>query len=145
MKDVINYVNAANHAIKRLETLPLCNRLIREVHYVLMQGLRGGEKHPGEFRISQNCIGGSGATVKTANYIPPNPQDMIQAMSDLEIIMLFLLDRKILSMPTLYVSYFLKKNQSEYYSRLSEVRTKGNYEQWVKFFLRAINESAQRH
>lgn len=181
VKDVINYVNAANHAIKRLETLPLCNRLIREAHYVLMQGLRGGEKHPGEFRISQNWIGGSGATVKTANYIPPNPQDMIQAMSDLEkymnteddtnalirvalihyqfetihpfldgngrvgrlLIMLFLLDKKILSTPTLYVSYFLKRNQSEYYSRLSEVRTKGNYEQWVKFFLRALNESAQ--
>ena len=59
------------------------------------------------------------------------------------LIMLFLIDKKILTTPALYISYFLKKYQSEYYSRLSEVRIKGNFEQWVKFFLRAINESAQ--
>ena len=57
--------------------------------------------------------------------------------------MLFLIDKKVLTTPALYISYFLKKYQSEYYSRLSEVRIKGNFEQWVKFFLRAINESAQ--
>ena len=59
------------------------------------------------------------------------------------LIMLFLIDKKILTTPALYISYFLKKYQSEYYDRLSDVRAKGNFEQWVKFFLRAINESAQ--
>lgn len=181
VEDVVNYINAANYAIKRLDILPLCNRLIREAHLILMKGLRGQNKSPGEFRISQNWIGGYGATIRNAHYVPPCPQDMIQAMSDLEkymndedetniliraalihyqfetihpfldgngrvgrlLIMLFLIDKKILTTPALYISYFLKKYQSEYYSRLSEVRIKGNFEQWVKFFLRAINESAQ--
>ena len=181
IEDVINYINAANSALKMLRNLPLCNRLIREAHRILMKGLRGQDKNPGEFRSSQNWIGGYGVTIKNASYVPPCPQDMIQAISDLEkyindeddtdvliraalihyqfetihpfldgngrvgrlLIMLFLIDRKVLTTPALYISYFLKKYQSEYYSRLSEVRVKGNYEQWVKFFLRAINESAQ--
>ena len=58
-------------------------------------------------------------------------------------IMLFLMSKKVLTTPALYISYFFKKYQSEYYSRLSEVRVKGYFEQWVKFFLRAIDESAQ--
>lgn len=181
VEEVINYIHASNSAIEMLKKLPLCNRLIREAHRILMQGLRGQEKSPGDFRISQNWIGGYGATIRNASYIPPCPQDMIQAMSDLEkymngeddtnvliraalihyqfetihpfldgngrvgrlLIMLFLIDKKVLTTPALYISYFLKKYQSEYYSRLSEVRIKGNFEQWVKFFLRAINESAQ--
>ena len=59
------------------------------------------------------------------------------------LILLFLIDRKILTTPILYISYFLKKYRSEYYARLSDVRIKGNFEQWIKFFLRAVTESAQ--
>lgn len=65
VSDVVNYVRAINFAIKRLEDLPLCNRLIRETHAVLMNSVRGGDKTPGEFRISQNWIGGAGSTLKT--------------------------------------------------------------------------------
>ena len=61
--DVINYVKATNHAIARLSELPLCNRLIKETHAVLMHGVRGQEKSPGEFRLSQNWIGGAGSTL----------------------------------------------------------------------------------
>ena len=53
------------------------------------------------------------------------------------------MEKKALSSPALYISYFLKSNRIEYYDRMSEVRVKGNYEQWVKFFLRAVGESAQ--
>ena len=84
VSDVINYIKATEFAIKRLNTLPLCNRLIKETHAVLLSGVRGSEKTPGEFRVSQNWIGGEGSTLKNARYIPPNPQDMIEAMSDLE-------------------------------------------------------------
>lgn len=181
VEEVVNYINALNFSIKRLESLPLCNRLLQESHYILMNGLRGQDKSPGEFRHSQNWIGGYSATLKNAKYIPPCPQDMIQAMSDLEkymnaeddtdiliraalihyqfetihpfldgngrigrlLIILFLIDRKVLTTPTLYISYFLKKHHSEYYDRLSEVRDDGDFEQWIKFFLSAINESAQ--
>lgn len=179
--DVINYVSATLYAIDRLKTLPLCNRLIRESHEVLMKNVRGQYKSPGEFRKSQNWIGGQDSTIQTARYIPPSVQDMTTAMSDLEkfmnaddmadilikaalihyqfetihpfldgngrvgrlLITLFLLDKNFLSTPVFYISYFLKKNRIEYYDRMSEVRLKGNYEQWVKFFLTAADESAR--
>lgn len=82
--DVVNYIKATEFAIHRLKTLPLCNRLIKETHAVLMENVRGQEKNPGEFRYSQNWIGGQGSTLKNARYIPPSPEDMIEAMSDLE-------------------------------------------------------------
>lgn len=181
VEEVINYINAANFAIKRLEVLPLCNRLIKEIHAILMDGVRGKDKSLGEFRRSQNWLGGYGSNLKNAMYIPPCPQDMIEAMSDLEkyinaeddtdilikaalihyqfetihpfldgngrigrlLILLFLMEQKILTTPILYISYFLKKYRSEYYARLSDVRIKGDFEQWIKFFLRAVTESAQ--
>ena len=179
--DVVNYIKATDYAVKRLETLPLCNRLLRETHAVLMEGVRGQEKYPGEFRRSQNWIGGHGSSLKTARYIPPSPEDMEIAMSDLEkyintedgqddliraalihyqfetihpfldgngrigrlLITLYLMERKLLSSPVLYISYFLKRNRVEYYDRMSEVRRSGNYEQWVRFFLQAVEECAQ--
>ena len=179
--DVVNYIRATEYAVKRLDSLPLCCRLIRETHAVLMENVRGQEKNPGEFRHSQNWIGAAGSTIRTARYIPPCPEDMETAMSDLEkyindnaddmdllirtalihyqfetihpfldgngrmgrlLITLFLMENKLLSSPSLYISYYLKKNRIEYYDRMSEVRKSGNYEQWVEFFLRAISECA---
>ncbi|MBR3974567.1 MAG: Fic family protein [Clostridia bacterium] len=178
--DVVNYIKATEFALERMNSLPLCNRLIKETHKVLMSGVRGQEKNPGEFRTSQNWIGAAGSSLKNARYIPPNPEDMINAMSDLEkyinsddsldlliqtallhyqfetihpfldgngrvgrlLITLFLMDKKVLNSPVLYISYYLKKNRIEYYDRMSEVRNKDNYEQWIKFFLNAIRESA---
>jgi Fic family protein len=178
--DVINYIKASQFAVRRLRELPLCNRLLKETHAILMQGVRGGEKSPGEFRRSQNWLGPAGSTLKNARYIPPNPEDMLEAMSELEkfinsdnmldpllkialihyqfetihpfldgngrigrlLIILYLIEKKLLNYETLYISYFLKRNRIEYYDRLTEVRTKGSYEQWVKFFLLAISESA---
>ena len=181
LSDVVNYVKATEYAVERLNTLPLCNRLIRETHAKLMEGVRGSDKSPGEFRNSQNWIGGVGSTLKNARYVPPNVNDMIECLSDLEkymnsddeldrliqaalihyqfetihpfldgngrvgrlLITLFLIDKKVLTTPALYISYFLKMNRVEYYDRMSEVRSKGNYEQWIKFFLRAVAESAE--
>lgn len=84
VSDVVNYIKATEFALNRLHSLPLCNRLIKETHAVLMEGVRGQEKSPGEFRYSQNWIGGQGNTIQNARYIPPNPEDMQTAMSDLE-------------------------------------------------------------
>ena len=179
--DVVNYIKATEYAIRRLEKLPLCARLIRETHQVLMEGVRGQEKEPGSFRTSQNWIGGQGSSLRTAVYIPPNVEDMSLAISDLEkymnaecenldvliraalihyqfetihpfldgngrigrlLITLFLLEQKVLKTPCLYLSYFLKVNRIEYYDRMSEIRRSGNYEQWVKFFLRAFRDAA---
>lgn len=179
--EVVNYVAATETAIKLLKTLPLCGRLMRRIHLVLMSRTRGEEKNPGEFRHTQNWIGGAGSTLRTAKYIPPNPDDMNECMSSLEkyinadddtdelikialihyqfetihpfldgngrvgrlFIILYLMEKKILTLPALYISYYLKANRIEYYDRMTEVRVKGNYKQWIKFFLRAIIESSE--
>jgi len=75
--DAVNYIKATDYAIARLSQFPLCNCLLKETHTVLIQGVRGKDKNPGgEFRTSQNWIGGTGSTLKTARYIPPTAQDM---------------------------------------------------------------------
>ncbi len=84
VSDVVNYIRATEYALNRLKTLPLCNRLLKETHGVLLENVRGQEKNPGEFRYSQNWIGGQGSTLRNARYIPPNPDDMLNAMSELE-------------------------------------------------------------
>ncbi|MBP3772305.1 MAG: Fic family protein [Treponema sp.] len=178
--EVINYIGATDFAIDRLEKLPLCMRLLKETHAVLIKGVRGSDKTPGEFRTSQNWIGGQGSSLKNARYIPPSVDDMKIALNQLEqfmnsddrldpliqaalihyqfetihpfldgngrigrlLITLFLLQKKIISKPILYISCFLKINRVEYYDRLSEVRRSGNYEQWIFFFLQMILETA---
>lgn len=180
VSDVINYVKATQYALKRLERLPLCCRLIREIHEVLMENVRGQDKTPGEFRHSQNWIGSANCSLKDARYIPPNVEDMQTAMSDLEkyinenvdydpliraalihyqfetihpfldgngrigrlLILLYLMEQRLIEKPVIYISYFLKKNQIEYYDRISEVRRTGNFEQWIRFFLEAVSKAA---
>ena len=180
VSDVINYVKATQYALKRLERLPLCCRLIREIHEVLMENVRGQDKTPGEFRHSQNWIGPANCSLKDARYIPPNVEDMQTAMSDLEkyinenvdydpliraalihyqfetihpfldgngrigrlLILLYLMEQRLIEKPVIYISYFLKKNQIEYYDRISEVRRTVNFEQWIRFFLEAVSKAA---
>lgn len=180
VSDVINYVKATQYALKRLERLSLCCRLIREIHEVLMENVRGQDKTPGEFRHSQNWIGPANCSLKDARYIPPNVEDMQTAMSDLEkyinenvdydpliraalihyqfetihpfldgngrigrlLILLYLMEQRLIEKPVIYISYFLKKNQIEYYDRISEVRRTGNFEQWIRFFLEAVSKAA---
>ena len=180
VSDVINYVKATQYALNRLERLPLCCRLIREIHEVLMENVRGQDKTPGEFRHSQNWIGPANCSLKDARYIPPNVEDMQTAMSDLEkyinenvdydpliraalihyqfetihpfldgngrigrlLILLYLMEQRLIEKPVIYISYFLKKNQIEYYDRISEVRRTGNFEQWIRFFLEAVSKAA---
>ncbi|MBF0283093.1 MAG: Fic family protein [Magnetococcales bacterium] len=81
-REVRNYIEAVNTAIAKLQTLPLSNRLLKETHAVLMQGVRGEHKQPGEFRTSQNWVGGS--KLNDAVYIPPHPDGVPELMSDLE-------------------------------------------------------------
>lgn len=178
--EVINYIVATDYALDRLHNFPLCMRLLKETHAVLMQGVRGSDKTPGEFRTSQNWIGGQGSTIKNARYIPPNPNDMKDCLDALEkyinsqdtldpliqaalihyqfetihpfldgngrigrlLITLFLIEKRIIAKPVLYISCFLKLNRVEYYDRLSEVRKKGDYEQWIIFFLQMIRDTA---
>ena len=182
VKDVINYVKAIDYSIEQLGKTPICNRLLKQTHKILLKDVRGKEKNPGEFRKSQNWIGPSNSSIKDAKYIPPNVEDMKAAINALEtyineqnddidlllkiglihyqfetihpflngngrigrlLITLLLIENKILSKPVIYISYFLKKNQIEYYNQMSEVRRTGNYEMWLEFFVDALYESSK--
>jgi Fic family protein len=85
--EVVNYVDALNYGLQRLDTLPLSLRLIREIHERLMAGVRGAEKQPGQFRTSQNWIGRPGSTIETASFVPPPPTEMHTALSNIETFM----------------------------------------------------------
>ncbi len=82
--EVINYIDAMNYGIDRLAELPVSVRLIREIHARLLAGVRGSNLTPGELRRSQNWIGPAGSTLAQASFIPPPPQELVQALSDLE-------------------------------------------------------------
>ena len=84
VEEVVNYVRAMNHGLARLPELPLSLRLLREIHAELMQGVRGGDKSPGEFRTSQNWIGGRGSTLATAAFVPPPPHELMNTLGALE-------------------------------------------------------------
>ena len=81
-QEVRNYIDAMNSAVKELETLPISNRLIKNIHAILLNSVRGEAKQPGEFRKSQNWIGG--ASLATAYFIPPHQDVVNELMSDLE-------------------------------------------------------------
>lgn len=179
IEEVVNYVAAMNHGLGRLAEFPLSLRLIREIHGILMRGVRGSDKAPGEFRKTQNWIGPQGCTLTNATYVPPMVPEMNQAMSDLELFMhdeenripaliriayihaqfetihpfldgngrvgrllitFWLCQQGILNKPLLYLSYYFKQNRTEYYDRLMDIRRKGAWENWVKFFLRGVAE-----
>jgi Fic family protein len=179
--EVVNYINAMNFGLDQLTSdngIPLSLRLIKEIHKRLLQGVRGQHRTPGEFRISQNWIGGTRPS--NAVYVPPAINDMKTALHDFEkyiredknlpplirtalihsqfetihpfldgngrigrlLIAFYLCHEGLLKSPLLYLSYFLKKNRQEYYDLLQAVRTSGDYEGWVKFFLKGVIETA---
>ncbi len=178
IEEVVNYIAALKYGLMRLETLPLSLRLLREIHGELMKGVRGAERSPGEFRTSQNWIGGLGSSIETARFVPPPPVDMQNALGELELflhqetelpillkiglvhaqfetihpfldgngrmgrllITFLLCQQKVLRQPLLYLSYYFKLNKQEYYSLLQNVRDQGDWESWIKFFLRGIYE-----
>jgi Fic family protein len=84
VREVQNYVHAMEHGLKRLDDLPLSLRLIRELHAILMEGVRGERATPGEFRQSQNWIGPPGCTLDDATFVPPPVSEMMGTLDHLE-------------------------------------------------------------
>ncbi|ACB01031.1 MULTISPECIES: Fic family protein [Cyanophyceae] len=180
VEEVVNYIAAVNYGLERLQSLPVSLRLIREIHKKLMQGVRGAERSPGEFRRTQNWIGAGGCTLQDASYVPPPPHEMKLCLDNLEkflhdlrpmppllkiglahaqfetihpfldgngragrlLITFLLCEQQILQRPLLYISYYFKKYRTRYYDLLQGVRDAGDWESWLKFFLRGIAETA---
>lgn len=85
VEEVVNYVRATEHAVERLTVLPLSMRLAREAHELLLDGVRGRDKQPGQLRTTQNWIGSPTSTIETATYVPPPPEAMRAALDDWEV------------------------------------------------------------
>ena len=179
--EVSCYVAALNYGLGRLRDLPLSLRLLREMHDRLMTNNRGGNKQPGEFRTSQNWIGGT--RPGNAHFVPPPAAHLMECLDSFEkflhddaiqlpalvraalahlqfetihpfldgngrlgrlLITLMLYVDGILRSPTLYLSLYLKTNRDEYYHLLQSVRTTGNWEDWIIFFLEGVIETANQ-
>jgi Fic family protein len=181
VREVSNYVRALEHGVKRVRgDFPISNRLFREVHAELLAQGRGSEKQPGEFRTSQNWIGGARPGVAT--IVPPPPDKVIECMSELEkflhdkpertpvllkaalahvqfetihpfldgngrlgrlLITLLLVSEGVLREPLLYLSLYFKSHRKTYYDLLQRVRTDGDWEAWISFFMRGVKETAE--
>ncbi|HNP36969.1 MAG TPA: Fic family protein [Woeseiaceae bacterium] len=180
VREVSNYVAAMDLGMRRIrEGLPISNRLLKEIHATLLRKGRGSTKGPGEFRRSQNWIGGT--RPGNAIYVPPPPQLVTDCMSDLErfihdrekplpllvraafahvqfetihpfldgngrlgrlLIALMLHAEGALKEPILYLSLYLKSHRQTYYELLQRVRTTGDWEAWLAFFLEGVEETA---
>ncbi len=182
VEEVVNYVRAMNHGLRRLGDLPLSLRLLREIHGELMRNVRGGEKTPGEFRKTQNWIGPAASTLASASFVPPPPHELMNSLGALEkflhegkttvpllircglahaqfetihpfldgngrvgrlLITLMLCEEQALSRPLLYLSVFLKAHRLEYYDHLTAIRSRGQWEPWLKFFLQGVSQTAR--
>ena len=178
--EVSNYIAALDHGMARLrEGFPISNRLLREMHAILMSKGRGSDKQTGEFRRSQNWIGGT--RPGNARFVPPPPPEVEPCMAALEaflheeavglpvlvkaalahvqfetihpfldgngrlgrlLIALLLHHGRLLAQPLLYLSLYLKEHRSVYYELLDRVRTTGDWEAWVDFFLEGVETTA---
>ena len=178
--EVSNYIAALEHGLQRLRSgFPLCNRLLREMHALLMSGARGGDKDPGNFRRSQNWIGGT--RPGNARFVPPPPGEVDSCMGALEgflnesqnlpvllkaalahvqfetihpfpdgngrlgrlLITLIMQHGGLLTEPLLYLSLHLKKHRALYYELLDRVRSRGDWEAWLDFFLDGVHMTAK--
>ena len=181
VREVHDYVAALDYGLERMKTLPISLRLIRELHEKLLQGVRGGNLTPGEFRRTQNWIGPAGSTIMTATYVPPPVDEMNQALGDLEkftqtstdvpalaraamihyqfeaihpfldgngrvgrlLIALLLTEWNILSQPLLNLSAYFERYRQEYYDHLLAVSQRGDWEAWLRFFLRGVSSQSR--
>lgn len=180
VEEVVNYVRALDAGIEMAPRVPLGVRVIRTMHEILLAGVRGRERRPGELRRSQNWIGAPGATPETAIFVPPPPDELGDLLADWErfaneenslppllsaallhyqfetlhpfldgngrlgrlLIIFYLIARNRLPSPLLYLSPYLEDRRDEYFACLQGVRERGDFDTWLRFFLRGVEAQA---
>jgi len=182
VEEVTNYLQAFRLVQEQLRDpkgLPISVRLLCDAHRLLLNGVRGAGKQPGELRRSQNCIGGT--RPGNAVFVPPPPENVPQLLTDMErfihdgvtdlppMVKVALIHAQfetihpfldgngrigrlliatlfehwgLLAEPLMYLSGYLKQHQAEYYRRLSNIRSEGDWEAWVTFFLEGVSVAA---
>jgi Fic family protein len=180
LRGVGNYVVALEHGISLLKELPLCVRLVRELHEKFMEGVRDHNAAPGHFHTTQNWIGKPGSTPETDSFIPPPPGEVAPSLAaweefvhDSELpplvtialahyqfeaihpfldgngcvgrlpVTLFLIERKILPAPLLYLSAFFETSRGDYYEGLRAVSERGTWQDWLKYLLQGITRMSE--
>lgn len=178
VQEVRNYVAAHELGLEKLDELPLSLRLIRLLHKRLMKGVRGRERHPGEFRTYQNWVGAPDG--RDASYVGPPVPEMLELLDDFErflhdgrlrplvhaavahyqfeaihpfgdgngrvgrlLIPIFLAERGLLPQPLLYLSAYFERTRSDYYETLMRVSTHGDWDRWLRYFLRGVQTQAE--
>ena len=182
VEEVTNYLQAFRLVQEQLRDpkgLPISVRLLCDAHRLLLNGVRGAGKQPGELRRSQNWIGGT--RPGNAVFVPPPPENVPQLLTDMErfihdgvtdlppMVKVALIHAQfetihpfldgngrisrlliatlfehwgLLAEPLMYLSGYLKQHQAEYYRRLSNIRSEGDWEAWVTFFLEGVSVAA---
>ncbi|HLC79059.1 MAG TPA: Fic family protein [archaeon] len=176
LQEVINHINATEHGLKKIKTQELNLELILELHKILLKGVRGEQKEPGQIRTTQNWIGNRDSSINDATFVPPEPEKVKALLENLFaylnaedntpplikigiahyqfeaihpfrdgngrigrlLITLYLCKKNILPLPLLYISGYFEKNRDAYYDLLLDMSKKGNYSDWLKFFLKAV-------
>jgi Fic family protein len=194
-QEVLNYVLAMQRGLHLLKKLPVSLRFIRELHAVLLHGVRGEREHPGQFRTCQNWIGRKSGSIRDATFVPPPVKEMGEALDDLEkfihlephadipdplgsrddpdlppivirqalihyqfeaihpfrdgngrvgrlLVPLLFISHGLLKAPLLYLSAYFERHRSDYHALLFAVSQRGAWNEWVDFFLRGVEESA---
>ncbi len=175
IREIINYRKAIKYAVDELQERPLTLNLLKKMHSILLDSVRGRNKSRGLFRTVQNWIGKPGSSIEEARFVPPDPVLLQDHLNNFEyylnfddedvlvqvaiahaqfeilhpfldgngrigriLIPLFLYTKKVLHTPMFYISGYLESHRDEYYDRLKNITDEGDWENWIKFFLKAV-------
>lgn len=180
VQEVRNYLRALDQGLALLHDLPLSTRFVTQLHTVLMQGVRGRDREPGELRRMPVYIGSPTESAETAVFVPPMANSIRDLLTDWErfahesprlpvlvqcallhyqfetihpfmdgngrvgrlLIVFFMLQKRLLHSPLLYLSAYLGEHRRQYYDRLQGVRERAEIQEWIQFFLTAVTVQA---
>jgi Fic family protein len=180
IKEVLNYRKAMRYAVENIKSKSLSEKLIKEIHAILLNDVRSNTKIVGNYRSWQVFIGEQGTTIEKAHFVPPIASEVPTLMSNIEkyihskeidplvqlaiihaqfeiihpfgdgngrlgriIMPLFLFFKDVLSTPMFYLSAYFEEHRDEYYDKLNNISSKGDWDAWIIYFLKAVKEQSE--